>query len=501
MIKNTFDGQNKKASRLNDKFRNLCEQSPNMVFINKGGRIIYVNHKCEDVMGYTRDYYYSPGFHFEDLVAPEDVAPVKADIERLLRDEQVLPRDCTLIPKNGQRINVIVSTKLVDYEGSQAILGIVTDITAHKQLEDELRANGENLRRSMDANPLGIRICNSEWETVYANRTLLDIYGFESIKEFNSMPDEKIYKPESYFEHMARVEQTKQGERIPIKHEISIVRKDGEIRHLEVIYRDIFWNHRPQHQLFYRDITDIKQMQDQLIRQDRLVSLGQLVSGVAHEVNNPLTSIIGYSELLLHKKELPDGIKAYLKIVESEAKRIASIVQNLLTFAQQGPEVKTLLDVNEIIQAILAMRNYEQKIRNIQVKTRLHSGLPPVDGNFSRLEQVFFNVITNAEQAMLEAHNKGTLTITTEWKGVFVRASFADDGPGISKEHMARLFSPFFTTKEIGEGTGLGLSISQGIIVEHGGRIWAESKPGGGATFIVELPVYKQSPRHNNTNC
>ncbi|MEK7354658.1 MAG: ATP-binding protein, partial [Chloroflexota bacterium] len=164
---------------------------------------------------------------------------------------------------------------------------------------------------------------------------------------------------------------------------------------------------------------------------------------------------------------------------------------NLLTFARQQPQDKRAVDINEPIKTVLQLRDHEQSINNIVVSTHFAPDLPQIVGNSSQLQQVFFNIVTNAEQAMLETHNKGTLTVTTKQIGNLVRASFADDGPGISRENMTRLFSPFFTTKEPGKGTGLGLSICQGIVNEHNGKIWAESEQGKGATFIVELPICK----------
>jgi two-component system, NtrC family, sensor kinase len=236
------------------------------------------------------------------------------------------------------------------------------------------------------------------------------------------------------------------------------------------------------------DITERKNMQAQLMAQDRLASIGQLVSGVAHELNNPLTGVIGFSELLL-KRELPDDIKKDLKIINDEAQRTARIVKNLLIFARKQSQEKQPIDINESIQTVLELRAHEQKVSNIKVNTRLAPDLPQIMGNSSQLQQVFFNIVINAEFFMSEAHERGTMTITTERIGNSVRASLADDGPGISKESMSRLFSPFFTTKEVGQGTGLGLSICHGIITEHGGRIYAESELGKGATFIIELPI------------
>jgi signal transduction histidine kinase len=221
---------------------------------------------------------------------------------------------------------------------------------------------------------------------------------------------------------------------------------------------------------------------------DRLASIGELASGVAHELNNPLTSVIGFSELLLGK-DVPDDVKEDLRTINKEAQRTASIVRNLLTFARKHPEKKQLVDINNMIQKVLELRAYEQKVSNIQVNTQFAPGLPEIMADGFQLQQVFMNIIINAEYFMIEAHGRGILIITTEQVGDIIQASLADDGPGISEENLGHIFDPFFTTKEVGKGTGLGLSICHGIITAHGGRIYAESESGKGATFVVELPI------------
>ncbi|MBN1643987.1 MAG: PAS domain S-box protein [Dehalococcoidales bacterium] len=251
--------------------------------------------------------------------------------------------------------------------------------------------------------------------------------------------------------------------------------------------------------IILHNITERKNMQEQLLAQDRLASIGKLTSGVAHELNNPLTSIIGFSEFLL-KRDLSHDIHADLNVINSEAERAAKIVEGLLTFARKHPEDKLPSNINVIIEKALEIRDYEQKNNNIEVITRFAQDLPEVMGNEFQLQQVFLNIIINAEFFMIEAHGKGVLTIVTEKAGDCVRVSFTDDGPGIPKENMKYLFSPFFTTKEVGKGTGLGLSICHGIITEHDGRIWAESESGTGACFIIELPVYNSNQKTNRLN-
>ena len=243
-----------------------------------------------------------------------------------------------------------------------------------------------------------------------------------------------------------------------------------------------------------RDISQRKRMQERLIITDRLASVGELASGIAHELNNPLTSVLGFSQLL-RDRELPEDIKHDLEVISNEAQRASSVVKNLLTFARKHPPAKQMANVNDIIGKVLQLRAYEQRVNNITIDPHLQTDLPEVMADEFQLQQVFINIVINAEFFMIEMHNRGTMTITTQQTNGHVRISFADDGPGIAKESLGHLFDPFFTTKEVGKGTGLGLSICHGIITEHGGRIYAESEPGKGATFIIELPVNRDGKR------
>jgi signal transduction histidine kinase len=193
---------------------------------------------------------------------------------------------------------------------------------------------------------------------------------------------------------------------------------------------------------------------------------------------------------VLKRNDLPEDLRQDITAINEEAQRTAYIVKNLLAFTRKQQQETEAVSVIEGIQKVLALRAYEQKVNNISVSVHADPELPFVLGNNSQLQQVFFNVIINAEFFMLQAHKKGKLNIIAEKAGGKVKISFADDGPGISKEDMKQIFNPLFTTKPPGTGTGLGLSICQNIINEHQGRIWAESEPGKGSTFIIELPIY-----------
>ena len=244
-----------------------------------------------------------------------------------------------------------------------------------------------------------------------------------------------------------------------------------------------------------RDITGLKQAEirqrqtnEQLILASRLASLGRLSSGVAHEVNNPLAVVMGCAQMLL-EKDTPEDVKKDLRLINDSAKHMAAVVQRLLTFGRQSKPVKEYVDINALVSRVLELRVREMGIHNIEVTTRLDPDLPCTMADVGQMQQVFLNIILNAEQAMTKANKDGHLLVETKQTGDRIKITFRDDGIGIPKEYLPRLFDPFFSTKDVGEGMGLGLSISYGIIREHNGRIYAKGQPGKGATFVVELPI------------
>ena len=196
------------------------------------------------------------------------------------------------------------------------------------------------------------------------------------------------------------------------------------------------------------------------------------------------------------ERDIPGEIKSDIEIIYNEAQRASKIVKNLLTFARKHPSVQQLVSLNNVIDKVLELRAYEHKTSNIQVMTNLAADLPEIPADYFQLQQVFLNLIITAEYFMIQAHNRGTLTIGTRKGGDSIVATVSDDGPGIPQENLAHLFDPFFTTKPLGKGTGLGLSICHGIITEHGGSIYARSEPGQGATFVVELPIKTNGASH-----
>ncbi|HUR35553.1 MAG TPA: ATP-binding protein [Vicinamibacterales bacterium] len=247
-----------------------------------------------------------------------------------------------------------------------------------------------------------------------------------------------------------------------------------------------------------RDVTERKKLDDdtrdiyhQLLQAEKMAALGQTVSGVAHELNNPLATILTWSERLSQKTNLDPAVRRGLEIILSESERAARIVRNLLTFARKRQTTRAMVDINQVVRETLALRAYEQRVTNIIVIDALAAGLPNVFADAHQVQQVLLNLIINAEQAMLSANGRGVLVVRT-WHDAereCVILEINDDGPGIAEDVQAKIFDPFFTTKEVGKGTGLGLTVAYAIVNEHGGRIRLESRPSAGASFFVELPV------------
>ncbi len=238
-----------------------------------------------------------------------------------------------------------------------------------------------------------------------------------------------------------------------------------------------------------QQMAELERTQGQLLQAEKLSAIGELVAGVAHELNNPLTAVVGYAQLLLETCEDPE-VREDLERINREAQRSARIVQNLLAFARQQSSEKHAIELGQVLGKAIDLLAYQLQVNNISLVREFTSEPMIALADRYQLQQVFLNLITNAYQAMHKAYGRGTLTIRTERvNGNLARIYFADDGPGVPAEIASRIFDPFFTTKDVGEGTGLGLSICLGIVQEHEGRIWLDPEVERGATFVVELPL------------
>jgi len=325
-------------------------------------------------------------------------------------------------------------------------------------------------------------------KVVIANQAAAKIFGFSSVEEVLEVDPLDFIRPEDKARISELAEKALFEQDSQLIYELGVVTKDGRKIWISATGARIIHEGRLAGLISFTDITEKRQQNERLIMADRLASIGELAAGTAHELNNPLTSVIGFAELLM-EKDTPDYIRRDLAFIKSEAQRAITVTSNLLTFARKYAPEKRLNQINEIIEDILQLRAYAHKSNGIDIERHLAPNLPEIMVDYFQMQQVFLNIIINAEYFMTEAHKMGTLTITTKKQNNTVRISLADDGPGIPPENLSHIFDPFFTTKEPGKGTGLGLSICHGIVAEHGGQIYAKSQPGKGATILVELPI------------
>ena len=263
-----------------------------------------------------------------------------------------------------------------------------------------------------------------------------------------------------------------------------------ECGELAAVFNRMTENIKTSREELEKTVETLKTTQNQLIQSEKLSGIGEFVAGVAHELNNPLTSVMGFAELL-QQSDMPEQQRRYLDVIFKSAKRCQKIVQSLLSFARRHAPERKVLCVNEIVESAVEILQYQMRTSNIEVITELDPRLPATEVDQHQMQQVFLNIINNARQAIEAGQTKGCLRITTDSRDGWVRISFQDNGPGIPAENLKKIFNPFFTTKEVGKGTGLGLSLCYGIVSEHGGKITPYSKEGEGATFVIELPITK----------
>jgi PAS domain S-box-containing protein len=479
--------------------------------IDRSHRIIYWNRACEELTGFSRrdmvgTYRYWLPFYAPErpsmasLVVEQNVAALEKFFgDKNLKRSPVLPgafEAYEYLPNFRGRECYFYHTASPIYDEQGRIQGAVQvtlDVTERELLARELKDSEEKFRRLVESSMDGI-VLHRDLDLVYVNRACLEMFDYREPQEMLGRPllqfvDSQYHQAVSRW--LSQVLKGAKGPPRPRILEMKGVKKQGSRFDIEVVSFPTTYEGRLAVQTHIRDITHKKHLEEQLGRTEKLAALGQLAAGVAHEINNPLGGILVYSYLLLEDLEAgrPERLQAE-KIVR-EATRCKEIVQGLLEFSRHMPSKMVPLDLNNLLEEVLSLVEDHLIFQNIRLLRHLAPGLPPVQGDKSRLEQVFINLLMNSGEAM---KGEGQLTVTTALEaGDLVSVRFQDTGPGIPESHLSRLFDPFFTTKEVGRGVGLGLSISYGIIQKHLGRIYVEKTGPQGTTFVVELPAWKES--------
>jgi len=386
-----------------------------------------------------------------------------------------------------------------------------------KKLDQEVKKTNERYRTLVETMNDGLFTVSLDEMITFVNPAMLDLTGWDaadlvgqplhvimderSVGEFRERSRRRRPAGASRFELMLRA---RDGSMIPVLIGVTPYLSSGENRGAFAIVTDLREQKKAEEErrrmheevlqanVKLRDsMKQLQSAQEQLIQAEKLSALGEMISGVAHELNNPLTGVMGYAQLLMGAGESQE-VNANLERIHKEAVRCQRIVQNLLGFARGHHPERKLVDVNDVLRNTIDLRSYQLKVDNVELTVDLAQNLPPVLADAHLMQQVFVNIINNAHQALMEVKRPGSLVVRTREVGGRVRIEFIDNGPGIPHEKLGKIFDPFFTTKEIGRGTGLGLSLSYGIVQEHDGQIRVSSVPGEGASFIVDLPAQQE---------
>jgi len=479
--------QRDKEQRFTQLFDSLRE---GVYMCSPDGKLLEVNPALVAILGYAGKE--------ELLNAPPDALKVDASSpEPALgragsQSGRTRTREIKLKRKDGgiavcQDIStgVIEDGRIVRYQGT------LVDVTEKRAMEKQLRAQEEFRRHLLESFPDLILVLDLEGRYTFVSPRIRELLG--------SGPEHLLGNSVDNSEHnwpeLASLYRTvATGEDSRASCEYAARNQKGEERTMLGIASPFLdAEGKPAGVIIsVRDVTTEKKLERQIIQSERLAAMGQMIGGFAHELNNPLTSILGMAELLQDGGVTESGRKQ-VGILHQQARRAAEIVQNLQYFARPPAPGRSQVNLNELVQRILQMQAYPLRKSNITVDFAPEPSLPQIEVDPNQLMQVFLNLLLNSEQAIRETRDKGTIRVRLgrggPEKSNSVWIVFQDDGPGIAPENLAHIFDPFFTTKRPGRGTGLGLSICKTVVREHGGNIEASSAPGGGAVFTITLPV------------
>jgi len=470
--------------RYRELFDNIQE---GLFFSTPEGRFVEVNDALVAMLGYSSR---------EELLQVDIPTQVYFSPEQRLLHSQAMEEhghmrnfEATLRRKNGSPIYVLINAfGMYDSAGKLLqIRGLMLDVTGLHTYQSELQRERDFSGKILSNTQSFILVSDTAGLVSYANRRWSEA-GFEQ-RELLGRPLLELAAPGYVRPLSDALQATLRGGQVD-NLELQIVRGNGQVGQFSVNLSPMRdeQNNINSIVVVMTDITDSAELRDKLVHAEKMAAVGQLVSGVAHEVNNPLTAILGFADLLLENPEIPESARKDLRVILQEAQRTKTIVQNLLSFARQMPPQRNAVQLNLILRRTIQLRSYDFNSHGVDVVEHLDEGLPEVIGDAHQLQQVFLNILNNAYDAVHEVGRPARIEIMTTKAGNAVEVSFRDNGYGIS--HPDRIFDPFFTTKEVGKGTGLGLSICYGIVKEHGGEILCHNNTDGqGATFIVRFPA------------
>jgi PAS domain S-box-containing protein len=468
------------------RFTQLFETLQEGVYIsNPEGKLLEVNPALVTILGYESK---------EDLLnLPPERLSVEAGGDPVLgrggsQSGSTRTREVQLRRKDGGvAVCVDTSTGVVEAGRIVRYQGTLVDVTEKRAMERQLHHQEEFRQHLLESFPDLILVLDMKGQYTFVSARIGELLGYGPDHLLGKNVDDVVNtSPE-----LATLYRTvATGQSSLTSCEYGSRHKDGSWRTMLGMASPLLdAEGKPAGVIIsVRDMTTEKKLEQQIIQSERLAAMGQMIGGFAHELNNPLTSILGMAELL-QEGDVSEGARKQLLILHKEARRAAEIVQNLQYFARPPAPGKSPVNLNELVQRTVQMQAYALRKSNITVDFLPEPAIPAVVADPNQLMQVFLNLLLNAEQAVRETRDKGTIRIRVGRNPDSVWVVFQDDGPGIAPENLTHIFDPFFTTKRPGRGTGLGLSICKTVLREHGGNIEASSGPGGGAVFTITLPV------------
>ena len=470
--------------RYRELFDNIQE---GIFFSTPQGRFVEVNDALVRILGYSsREEVVQLDIPTEVYFSPrrrEELAEMFGREGGLRNQEEIFRR------KDGSPVHVFIncfaardtSGTIVQYRG------LILDITGLRQSQTELQKERDFSSKILSHTQSMILVTDTEGIISYANRRWSGL-GFLQ-NQILGHPLQDLCVPSRRAALHDAIAAVVRGQQVD-NFDMPLVRGDGVSGQFSINLSPISGEDGRVSSIVVvmTDVTDSAMLRSKLIHAEKMAAVGQLVSGVAHEVNNPLTAILGFTDLLMENPELPESARRDLRVILQEAQRTKQIVQNLLSFARQMPPQRKPVQLNSVLQRTVHLRSYDFISHGIQVIERLDESLPVVIGDSHQLQQVFLNILNNAYDAVRETSRPSRIEVMSASANSYVEISFRDNGIGIIDP--GKIFDPFFTTKDIGKGTGLGLSICYGIVREHGGEILCHNNPDSeGATFVVRLPI------------
>jgi two-component system NtrC family sensor kinase len=474
------------------RYRELFDNIQEGIYVSTSqGRFIEVNDALVRILGYdSREEVLQLDIPSQLYFASnrrQELVDLLKQTGEMHNHEEILRR------KDGSPVHVFMNCYAVRDAGGNVLQqrGLMLDITSWRQSQTELQKERDFSGKILSHTQSLILVTDTTGVISYANRRWGGL-GFQQAQivghdfaDFCAPP-----RRDALRQALASVSRGQQVDNF----DLPLIRGDGASGQFSVNLSPINSEDGKVSNIVVvmTDVTDSAMLRSKLVHAEKMAAVGQLVSGVAHEVNNPLTAILGFTDLLMENPELPESARRDLRVILQEAQRTKQIVQNLLSFARQMPPRRQPIQLNSILQRTVQLRSYDFISHGIQVVERLDESLPEIVGDSHQLQQVFLNIINNAYDAVRECGHPARIEIMSARTSGYVEVSFRDNGTGIADPD--RIFDPFFTTKDVGKGTGLGLSICYGIVREHGGEILCHNNlDSEGATFTVRLPVAADS--------